>query len=142
MTHHNTPIDHLKMALVLVPTAQTTGALTSSEVDMQGFNGCMFLVAVGAETDVFNMKIMSSAASGGTLTAITGAAITQFTGGQGSHMAAVSIYRPTNRYLKAVVTAASAAVNGVIAAQFDPVGLTPVIQPATTFSESVEVVEN
>jgi hypothetical protein len=98
---------------------------------------------VGALDGVLDLKIMSSTTAGGTLTTITGAAITQMTAGQDNNIVVVDVYRPTNRFLKPVYTAqgASGANIAIVALQYDPNGLTPVTQAATV-DEIVKKVEN
>jgi len=131
----------MKMTQVIDPDDRTTGGVTSGEIDMQGWNGAMFLMPVGALGGVLDLAIYSSTTAGGALVAITGAAITQMTGGQDNHVVAIDIYRPTNRFLKAVMTVATSGDSGVVALQYDPAGNTPITQPATV-SEVVTVVEN
>jgi hypothetical protein len=141
--HHASLFDRIKLTQIVNPALNASGALTSAEVDMKGFNGCVFLMPVGALDGVLDLKVMSSTTAGGTLTTITGANITQMTAGQDNNMVAIDVYRPTNRFLKVVQTAtgASGAIDGVIAMQYDPTGLTPVTQSATV-DEIVEKVEN
>jgi len=140
---HSTPLDRLKLTQVINPGVNASGGITSGEVDMRGFNGVVFLMPVGALDGVLDLKVMSSTTSGGTLTTITGAAITQMTAGEDNNMVAIDVYRPTNRYLKVISTATgtTGANFGVIAMQYDAVGLTPVTQPASV-DEIVSVVEN
>lgn len=141
--HHSSPLDRMKVTQVINPGVNASGGITSGEIDMAGFNGCMFLMPVGALDGVLDLKVMSSSTSGGTLAAITGAAITQMTAGQDNNLVAIDIYRPTNRYLKVVSTATgtTGANFGVVAIQYDPTGNTPLTQPASV-DEIVKVVEN
>ncbi len=106
--------------------AQT--AVTSSVLDMAGYDGVLFLAALG---DVTSGSILTLTAnentanstSSPTPTAITGGASSGATAGAtnyDSKIIAVDVYRPTKRYVYVVLTRTTqdAVVDGIFAVQY------------------------
>lgn len=106
-------------------TAGTT-AVTSSVLDMQGYEGVLFLAMTGVVTDTSVLTLTAyentaNSTSGGT--AISGGATTPVTGSSNNadnKEFAVDIVRPTKRYVYATLTrtTANAVVNGIIAIRY------------------------
>ena len=115
--------DRATVAVALAPVSKTAGTTTSAAVSMLGFGGGALLVNAGVigTSGTVDCKITSSAATGGTYTDVTGAAITQMTqagGGSGTSQL-VSFDMPLgHNFVKTVlVNATAAAIQGVFVIQ-------------------------
>ena len=115
--------DRATVAVALAPVSKTAGTTTSAAVSMIGFGGGALLVNAGVigTSGTVDCKITTSAATGGTYTDVTGAAITQMTqagGGSGTSQL-VSFDMPTGHtHVKTVlVNATAAAIQGVFVIQ-------------------------
>lgn len=81
--------DSVDPAQHIAPVSSTTGSygITGTAVDMQGWEGCLFLINIGAMTSsgTFDAKAQSAAASSfATPHDITGAALTQLAAASGA----------------------------------------------------------
>lgn len=123
-------------------TAGTTTITPSAGIDMQGFNSALFLILFGALTDttVPSVKVQQSDDDGvadgysdleGTSYAITDA--------DDNKIVAVEVIRPTKRYLKVIVTraTANAVLDGIVCVQSNAIGPLPITQ--TTLGNEVHV---
>ena len=98
----------------------------SDEVDMSGFEGCLFIAAGSTlmeGSSNITLKIQSSTASGGTFTTYSGtvASTAITTGSKNYRLLIADVYKPEERYLKAVVAGASSGavyLNNIIAIQY------------------------
>ena len=115
--------DRATVAVALAPVSKTAGTTTSAAVSMLGFGGGALLVNAGVigTSGTVDCKITTSAATGGTYTDVTGAAITQMTqagGGSGTSQL-VSFDMPLgHNFIKTVlVNATAAAIQGVFVIQ-------------------------
>tara|TARA_R110000772_G_scaffold94595_2_gene192603 strand:+ start:71 stop:463 length:393 start_codon:yes stop_codon:yes gene_type:complete len=115
--------DRATVAVALAPVSKTAGTTTSAAVSMLGFGGGALLVNAGVigTSGTVDCKITTSAATGGTYTDVTGAAITQMTqagGGSGTSQL-VSFDMPLgHNFVKTVlVNATAAAIQGVFVIQ-------------------------
>ena len=115
--------DRATVAVTLAPVSKTAGTTTSAAVSMIGFGGGALLVNAGVigTSGTVDCKITTSAATGGTYTDVTGAAITQMTqagGGSGTSQL-VSFDMPLgHNFVKTVlVNATAAAIQGVFVIQ-------------------------
>ena len=115
--------DRATVAVALAPVSKTAGTTTSAAVSMIGFGGGALLVNAGVigTSGTVDCKITTSAATGGTYTDVTGAAITQMTqagGGSGTSQL-VSFDMPLgHNFVKTVlVNATAAAIQGVFVIQ-------------------------
>ena len=115
--------DRATVAVALAPVSKTAGTTTSAAVSMLGFGGGALLVNAGVigTSGTVDCKITTSAATGGTYTDVTGAAITQMTqagGGSGTSQL-VSFDMPTGHTLvkTVLVNATAAAIQGVFVIQ-------------------------
>jgi hypothetical protein len=130
---------------------QSIGASASvngAGVDMQGWDGVLFLLALGVIDGTQDMKIQAAedtAFSGGDLEdPITGAAITQLTGTDDNKGAIVDVWRPTQRYVRSVVSngaGAAADFQCVIAVCYRATGRLPITQHADIL-ELIKVAQN
>ena len=115
--------DRATVAVALAPVSKTAGTTTSAAVSMLGFGGGALLVNAGVigTSGTVDCKITSSAATGGTYTDVTGAAITQMTqaGGDSGLSQLVSFDMPLgHNFVKTVlVNATAAAIQGVFVIQ-------------------------
>jgi hypothetical protein len=100
-----------KVIQVIKPQSSST-AVTSAAVDLSGYQEAMIVLSCGttASTGTLDVKVQSSATTGGTYADITGAVFTQVTP---SNDDAVYVARirvaPSKPFIKVVATAATAA---------------------------------
>jgi hypothetical protein len=116
---------------VLNAVAAGTTTQTSSAVDLAGYQGVRFIVALGAitATGVPAVKASDCDTSGGTYADIAGSLGTAFTASTDDNkLWVLDIYRPTKRFLKCIVTraTANAVIDGVWAELYEGR-----VQPAT-----------
>ena len=117
-----TCLNKVKITRVINGTAAGTTPVNSSVIDMQGFEGVMFIASFGAitATAVTGIKIQQGNASDGSdAIDLTGTALAILD--TASNKVLVSeIYKPEKRYLRVVITrgTANAVVDGVVAQQF------------------------
>ena len=71
--------DKFKVVLAVIPNVGAAGAMTPVEVAAAGYNRAMFIFQTGAATATgkLDAKIQKSATSGGALSDVTSAALTQ-----------------------------------------------------------------
>lgn len=135
MQEHQSLFESADVIQALTPrTPVNNTTVTSAEVDMQGYEAVDFLLNLGTIDTTVDMTIYSSTTSGGTLVALTDvdgttASLTQIPGTGDNTGYVLSIYRPTNRYLKAVVTVGSGTTGAYLsleAIRYRAAGLVPV----------------
>jgi hypothetical protein len=106
---------------VVDATAAGTTAIEGGSVDMLGFDGVLFLAAVGTltATQVTALKAQQSSDDGSTdaFSDIAGSASAALADTDDNKLVVLDIFRPTKRYVRPVVTrgTANAVVDGVIA---------------------------
>lgn len=78
--------DKIKIVNAVVPSAGAAGTMTAIAVDGTGYDRVMFILTTGAATSgaTGTFKITSSAATGGTYTDVSGAALTNLADTDGS----------------------------------------------------------
>lgn len=78
--------DKIKIVNAVVPSAGAAGTMTAIAVDGTGYDRVMFILTTGAATTgaTGTFKITSSAATGGTYTDVSGAALTNLADTDGS----------------------------------------------------------
>lgn len=115
---------NIKITRVSAAAAAAQTAVNSSIIDMQGFDGVLFLAMTGdvSDTSVLTLKAEQNTANSTSGMAALGGAAT-FTAGATSadnKVLALDVFKPTERYLRAVLTrgTANAAVDGIIAIQY------------------------
>lgn len=101
------------------PVAAGSTVITpSGEIDMQGFEGCLFIVPFGAitATGVQSIEVHGSNTSGSGFTALEGTNVVVADDDDNKY-AMVEVIRPQHRYLKCVVNRATAnsAIDGIVA---------------------------
>lgn len=134
--------EDIKIVRVANAQAAGTGAVNGTAVDMQGFEGVLFLVAFGAIVGgaATTVKAQQGAVSDGS--DAQDLAGTQVTVGDGddNKVVALEIYQPRDRYVRPVVTRATqnATVDSIVAILFN--GRTkPVTLDATIVAASKTV---
>lgn len=134
-----------KLTRVANSAVAATTDVTSSVLDMSGFDGVMFFAMLGDVTSgsVLQLTVKQNTAnstSSPTPTAITGGATTSVTAGASNYdngVLMVDVFRPQNRYVFAVLSRGTqnAVVDGIIAIQY-MASHRPTIQDATTILQT------
>lgn len=116
--------DHkISIASTTTAGAAGTSAITSSAIDMAGYDNCCFLVPLGAIVSgaVTSLKLQQSSDDGGSddYTDVTGTSIT-IADTDDDKLKYLDVKRPGKRYLKLVISRATqnATVGGIIAIQY------------------------
>lgn len=103
--------------------AAGTTDLTSEAVDTAGFEGCRFIVGLGAITAsaVTSVKVQQCDTSGGTYADLEGSSVT-IADDDDNQIAIIDIFRPRERYLKFVTDrgTANAVVDFLLADLYSP----------------------
>jgi len=122
------------ISTVELPGAErAAAAVNGAGVDMAGWDGVAFQAALGAFTGAgtFDMRVVESENSNfsGAVN-VSGAAIVQQANTGPNVIVTIDVYRPTNRYVRAVGTVAvNNVVYGVTAIRYRAQGRTPVDLP-------------
>lgn len=138
-----------QIALDYVAAAVSAGSSIDNDsaiVDMQGYDGCLFLTTItdSVNTGVATMTIeQNTANSSSGMAALSGAVATATSGGNddlNGQMLAVDVYRPRERYLRANRTSATAniAYGECIAIKYKGIKQ-PVAQAAADVADSAVV---
>lgn len=133
---HMSPAERMAFSLEVSPQSiAASSAANGNGVDMQGWDGVLFVLAVGAIDGTQDMKAQSDDNSGfSSPTDITGASITQVTATGDDKLYLLDVWRPSERYVRAVVTngaGATADFQAVIAIRYRGTGIFPVTQHAS-----------
>ena len=125
-------------AATVTAGAAGTSDVTSDAIDTAGFEGCCFIVPMGAvvSTAVTSIKVQQCDTSGGSYADLTGTAVTIADDGDDKTYY-VEVIRPREQFLKLVVDrgTANATVGGVIAVLFGA-SSKPVTHGATVSGET------
>jgi hypothetical protein len=130
--------ENARISRVMNGVAAGTTVQTSSAVDMAadgGYDGVLFIAMVGALTanQVTALKAQQSSDDGSAdaYSDIEGSKAGPLADGDSNDCLAIDIYRPTKRYLKAVLlrATANAVIDGIVAIQYKG-RLPPVSQAA------------
>lgn len=122
-----------KVTMVQAPLASGGTDLASAYVDMQGFEGVMFVGILGTAgaTDVATLAAWSSTATGSTGTAISSATQTS-TAGLDDKFFCIDVFRPRRRFVKTHITrSAVVEYGGTVAIQYNP-KVKPTVHASTT----------
>lgn len=95
-----------KLTLASVPIAAATTPAAGAVIDMQNFNGALFLFNIGTVAGTTNggtVAVQASTASGGTYHTLASAS-KQFAGTDDDSGIAIDIWKPRYRYLRPLVT--------------------------------------
>lgn len=116
----------VKITVVAAAAAAAQTAVTSSVLDMQGFDGVMYIALLGDVTDTAVLTLTANGNSANSTSSPTPvaqkatAAFTADASSADSKVLVIDVARPTLRYQFAVLTrtAANAVVGGIIAIQY------------------------
>ncbi len=93
-------IDDIKVTTV-APVATGTSTITSSAIDMAGYDGALFIIRLGSPATNNNIRISQCDTTGGSYAELTGTLV-------GNHATdnplVIDIYRPREQFLKYIVT--------------------------------------
>lgn len=137
-------IKEVKVSQILGYTAAGTAAKTSKVIDMQGFAGVIFVAALGAVTEasVVTLKAQQDIVNPMTSAKDLTGASTSFAAGitDSNKCLVLDVYRPTKRYLQAVLTPATqnAEILSIIAIQYEA-GAKPTELDATVAAASLAI---
>lgn len=127
-----------KVTRVSASAAAGQTDVTSSAIDTKGFEGCLFVVAMGsiAGGAVTSAYVAQCDTSGGSYTELDGTRLTIADDDDGK-LVLLDVKQPTERYLKCVVDRATqdAVVDGIIAVQYGAAAV-PTTHDATTVINS------
>lgn len=134
----------VKITVVAAAAAAATTAIDSSVLDMQGFDGVMFIALTGDVTDTSVLTLTAkgnSANSTSSPTPVTQVATDAFTAGAStadSKALVVDVYKPALRYVFANLTraTANAVIGGIIAIQYKA-DLRPTTQDASVIASAI-----
>jgi len=100
-----TLLNDVKIDKVLVTQATGTSALTTDPIDMQGWEGVLFVGALATANAGNSINLAQSDASGGTYSDLEGSKLTPAVNGE---EAQIDLFRPTKRYVRAEIVRAGA----------------------------------
>ena len=121
---------HDCLVTTVAPVATGTSTITSTAIDMAGYDGCLFIVRLGSPATNNSVKIQQCDTSGGSYADLTGTSV-------GSHATdnplIVDVFRPREQFLKYVVTrGTTTTIDIVTIIQYGRNGMKPVSQPSGT----------
>jgi len=112
---------NIKITRVANAAAAGTSAVNGSAIDMLGFDGVMFVAAVGAltATQVTSLKAQEGDTSSPTAD-LAGSLVGPLADGDSNKCLVLDIYRPLKRYIRPVLNraTANAVVDGIWAIQY------------------------
>jgi len=141
--YHMSPADGMAIETEVTARLLNNGQVNGVGVDMQGWDGCLFVLNLGTIDAAIDMAAFrDDNASFTSATAITGAAITQIAATGDGSIVGIDVYRPSERYVRARVTVASGTTGAqlsVTSIRYRATGRLPITQ---TLDELVKVAEN
>lgn len=112
----------LDYIIALAAVAAGTSVQNGTAIDMQGWDGVLFICHFGAitSTGVQGLKAQQGAASNGSDGVDLEGSLVSVTDAQSNTLAVLDVYRPQDRYVRPVVNraTANAVINGVIAIRY------------------------
>lgn len=118
---HLTEDSKITIAATTTSGAAGTSTITSAAIDMAGFDGCVFLVPVGAVVSgaVTSVKVQQCDTSGGSYADLEGSSVT-IADTDDDKLKYVDVLRPREQFLKCVVSRATqnATIGGIVAVQY------------------------
>jgi hypothetical protein len=133
---------HVKCIHVMNAVVAGTSNQTGSEIDMQGFDGVMFIADIGAltATQITKLEAIGSNTSGSEAAFTTDAVTPAMADADSNKLLVLDVFRPATRYLKPVVKrgTANAVINCVIAILYN-VEHMPIVDDATVSQHSTFV---
>lgn len=131
---------NIKVTRVMNAQAAGTSVVNGSVIDMQGFDGVLFVAAVGAltATQVTSLKAQDGAASNlSDASDLLGSLTGPLADADGNKVLTLDVYRPLKRYIRPVLNraTANAVIDGIVAIQYCGDKM-PTVQDATTIAAS------
>lgn len=140
---HDSLADRTDPKVAVPPQSFAAGAVTGTTIDTLGWDGACFVISIGAITGagVMDAYVKRDSASGFTTsTNITNAALVQVTNANPNSTHVIDVYRPTQRYLKLIMTqATNTVVAGATCQLYRRAGLLP---PTSSAVQVVKIAEN
>lgn len=131
--------DDVAIDRVVDATAAGSTDVNGGSVDMQGYDGVMFVALFGAltATQVTSLKAQQSA-DDSTFADLEGSAAGPLADADGNKLLVLDVYRPEDRYVRPVVDrgTANAVIDGVIAVRYHARS-----RPVTQGADVVETVQ-
>jgi len=133
--------DEIKISRVLNGVAAGTSVQAGSAVDMQGYDGVMFIALLGAltATQVTSMEAHQSSdnAAADAFTALLASKVGPLADGDSNKCLVLDVWRPQERYVKPVINraTANAVIDGVIAIQYKARSLPTAHATSVAFAE-------
>lgn len=141
--YHMSPAEGMAIEQEITARLANNTQVNGTGVDMQGWDGVLFILNLGTIDAAVDMAAFRDDASNfPSATAITGAAITQISATGDGFVVGVDVYRPSERYVRARVTVASGTTGAqlsVTSIRYRATGRLPITQ---TLDELVKVAEN
>lgn len=143
MPTHDSLNDTTDILPAVPPQSFGAGAITGATIDTQGWDGARFEISIGVITGagVMDAYVKRDSASGFTTsTNITNAALVQVTNANPNTVHVLDVFRPSQRYLKLIMTqATNTVVAGATVTLYKRNGILP---PTHTSVQTVRVIEN
>lgn|SRR5574338_723965 len=140
---HQSPAEQLAFETEVTSRLLNNGQVSGVGVDMQGWDGVLFVLNLGtidAAVDMAAYRDDNSSFTSATL--ITGAAVTQVPATGDGQIVGVDVYRPSERYVRARITVGNGTTGAqlsVTSIRYRATGRLPITQ---TLDELVKVAEN
>lgn len=128
----------VKITRVANAAAAGTSAVNGSAIDMQGYDGVLFIAAVGTLTATQTTSLKAQEGDTSSPTAdLAGSGSGNLADGDSNKCIVLDIYRPLKRYMRPVLVrgVANAVVDGIWAIQYCG-DKAPTVQDATTIALS------
>ena len=129
-----------KTIRVMNAVAAGTTVQNSTAVDMSGYEGVIFLASFGAltATQVTSLKAQQGLTSGGSFADLLGTLVGPLADGDGNKMLSLDVYRPRERFVRAVINraTANAVIDGVVAILYGPKKAPPAKDATVAFAEN------
>lgn len=134
--------DNLRFVDVLDSIVKNNGTTLSSAIDMQGWDGILVLINVGVTDTTVDMAVQTATTSGASYSTVTGASITQYTSTDDNKTAAVDLYRPTNEFVKVLLTVGNGTTGASVSIQALQYRHTGLLPSTNNLKELVKVAQN
>lgn len=133
---HDSLLERTSLVQTIDPVAAGASTATNgAAVDMQGWDGVVFVAMVGNTDRTVDQKVQSDDNSGfSSPTDITGAASTQVSATGDSKSYAIDVWRPGERFVRHIVTSGAGGTATLIAGfaiRYRATGRLPISQHAT-----------
>ena len=117
-------LSNTKITRVMDAKAAGATAVNSTAVDMQNYEGVLFIAAFGtlADDQATSIEAQQATASAGTFTDLSGTTVGDMEDDDDNQLLILDIKNPTERYVRCTVNraTANAVIDGVIAVQYGP----------------------